>query len=179
MSLPAVMEQKNRTVCASNLRNISAAISAYSASNDGNMPANNSSTSWWKELYPNYCSSKAIFSCPLDKTGFTDPANVVKGKLSYGPLGWDSSSNSASAFNKKAAMLTSPAQSVVLAEYFSKNRAVDAMNAWNYPGTVANATYAHQGNTKTALLFLDGHVTNESEVDIREKIKTKDIINSF
>jgi len=177
--LPAVTDQRNRVVCMSNLRNISAAISAYSASNDGNMPPNNSKTSWWKELYPNYCSSKAIFACPADRTGFTKPEDIIKGKLSYGPLGWDSASNSKSAFNKKVSRFTNPTQSVILAEYFSKNRAVDNMNAWNYPGTVANTTYPHQGSTKTLLLFLDGHVTSETEDDIREKIRIKEIINSF
>ncbi len=177
--MPMLQDRKNQVVCTSNLRNISAAISAYSANNDGNMPANNAKTTWWKEIYPAYCSSKAIFACPADRTGFADPADAVKGKQSYGPLGWDAGSNSASAFNKKVSTFDSPARSVVLAEYFSKNRSVDGGNAWNYPGTVASATYAHALKTRTSLLFLDGHVTRETEDEIRAKIKTKDLFNSF
>jgi prepilin-type N-terminal cleavage/methylation domain-containing protein len=178
-SLSTLMDQKNRVVCASNLRNIFVAISAYGVSNDGNMPSNNSKTSWWKEIYPAYCSSKAVFACPADRTGYADPADGDKGKLSYGPLGWDSASDSSSAFNKKLSSFASPAKSIVLAEYFSAKRLVSGISTWQYPGTVANATYPHYAKTKTSLLFLDGHIECESEAEIREKLQNKEIINSF
>lgn len=178
-SVPMLQERKNQVVCAANLRGISAAISAYSANNDGYLPSNNSKTTWWKEIYPDYCSSKAVFSCPADRTGFTDPADIGNGKQSYGPLGWDGANDGKSAFNKRMATFSNPMRSVVLAEYFSTNRSVTGSRAWNYPGTVASATYPHYNQTKTALLFLDGHVSFESEADIRAKIAAKELFNSF
>ena len=177
--LPVLRDQSNRAVCTANLRSLSVAISAYSSGNSGAMPSNNSKTSWWKEIYPDYCSTKSVFACPEDRTGFTDPEDIEKGKLSYGPLGWDGGTKSASAFNKQISTFTSPERSIVLSEYFSTNRSVDAMRAWNYPGTVGNAAYPHHMKTKASILFLDGHIECVSEADIRERIKDKEIINSF
>lgn len=182
--------------CASNIRQLAQAALLYAGDHRNVLPptfgtpvaeGTYSTTAWWWELYPVYCSGAEVFSCPADDTGFTPAASatftrngvtLANGKVSYGPIGSQIGAADYKAFGKRLSTLSSPARMVMLMDYHHTSlRLSENWNAnkprWTSSGvgavsSVNNEYPAYPHSEKANMAFVDGHVAAMTQRELMD-----------
>jgi prepilin-type N-terminal cleavage/methylation domain len=176
--------------CMSNLRSLHQATMLYVESNRGYFPPNYGSngvtnTTWWKELFPAYCSSKDVFHCRTDETGFSgtyketwtrNGRTLPNGKVSYGAtghIGTDTNGKSVDfkAMGKPLTRIKRPSAGILYTEKQHADLRLGEVWYGNHPRWPNETTFPH--HNKAGFVFVDGHVKSMSKAELDAAIAAK------
>jgi general secretion pathway protein G len=195
-----VRDSSRTTQCASHLRELGQATLLYAQDHQNVYPPTYgtvkngvpiTNTAWWWELFPAYCNSSEVFSCPLDNTGFSGtytPTWTYKGqtfpegKVSYGALGHVSGGSDFKPLGKPIPLFSAPTRTVLYIDYQSADARLSKTWQSNNPRWLNASSkspennsypaFPHNGGTKANMVFLDGHIGLMSQPEMVAAVNT-------
>lgn len=186
-------EAAAQSTCIANLRTLHQATGLYVADHAGTYPPTYGSmgvttTAWWRELYPDYCSTKEAFMCPTDESGFSgsyketltrNGKTYPNGKVSYGTAGHVATDANGKKIDykvmgKKAALFHRPSAAVLYTE--QQHGDIRLGETWwgNKPRWPIEVTYPHAGG-RANFVFLDGHVSTLTLEELYAAVADKSV----
>ncbi|WP_081721929.1 type II secretion system protein [Geminisphaera colitermitum] len=175
-----VRESARTAQCASNMRQLAQSMLLYAENNKGVLPATyknpaNITAAWWQYLYPDYCSDKNVFKCPVDQTEITgsptftkDGRTLADGKVSYGIPGTqdNGAGESYKASGKPITTFSTPSRMCLLTDFESSVRRLSQNYDSNKPMFFSEIACTHNGAAKSNFAFLDGHIVLMSKAEV-------------